>query len=121
MASINHYQKFCVGIAVAGTMNLAAANPNQPQNPATIVCMTNAELTDLTGQYKELPYVRGVSGIGGGGGTVVIFVNAVTGSFTIVERTDIDTFCVLSLGDRFGPVPKAVREDIKEQQDKGTL
>ena len=119
MASINHYQKFCVGIAVAGTMNLAAANPNQPQNPAAIVCMTNAELTELTGQYKELPYVRGVSGVGGG--TVVIFVNAVTGSFTIVERTDIDTFCVLSLGDRFGPVPKAVREDIKEQQDKGTV
>ena len=44
-------------------MSLAAANPNQPQHPAAIVCMTNAELTELTSQYKELPYVRGVSGV----------------------------------------------------------
>lgn len=107
---MNHYKKLCTGIVLVGTMNLAVAAP--------VACISGKELTGLTNQYKELPYVRGISSEGT---SVVVFVNPATGSFTIAERRGVDTFCALAVGASFAPVPKDIQDDIREEQDKGTL
>jgi hypothetical protein len=96
--------------------SLALANP-LIQNVET-VCLTGEKLTDLTDEYKELPYVRGVSSEGI---SLVVFVNAKTRSFTIAERREQNTYCVLMVGGGFELVPKKIQDDIKQQQEKATL
>jgi hypothetical protein len=90
--------------------SLVLANP--------ISCINGAELTDLTNEYKEIPYVRGVSSKGL---SVVIFANSTTGSFTILERKAIDTYCAIVIGVGFEPVPKEIQDDIRQQQEKSKL
>jgi hypothetical protein len=81
-------------------------------------CMNSAELAELTNEFEELPYVRGVSS---NATSVVVWTNPKTGSFTIVERTDNDTFCALVVGRKFEPVPKEIQDNIKELQNKSKL
>lgn len=83
-----------------------------------MACISAEELIVLTNEYKELPYVRGVSSEGR---SVVVFANPVTGSFTILERRGQNTYCALVVGAGFEPVPKDIQDDIKESQNQGTL
>jgi hypothetical protein len=99
---------FCLFLLLPG---LALANP--------LPCISGEELTELTNQYKELPYVRGISSPDGL--SVVIFANPSTGSFTIVERKGENTYCALTIGIGFEPVPKHIQDDIKELQNKGMM
>ena len=92
--------------------SLVLANP--------LACINSAELTDLTNEYKEIPYVRGISSPDGL--SVVVFVNPTTGSFTILERKAIDTYCAIVIGIGFELVPKEIQDDVKkQQQEKSTL
>lgn len=90
--------------------SLAVANPQ--------ACISGEELTQLTNQYRELPYVRGVTSEGN---SVVVFANPATGSFTIAERRGADTFCALAVGAGFEPVPKSIQDDLRESQNRGRL
>jgi hypothetical protein len=81
-------------------------------------CISGEELTELTNQYKELPFVRGISSEGT---SVVVFANPSTGSFTIVERKGENVYCSLAVGVGFAPVPKHIQDDIKELQNKGMM
>lgn len=83
-----------------------------------LVCISGEELTGLIDQYKELPYVRGVSSEGR---SVVVFANPATGSFTIAERRGQNTYCALVVGAGFELVPKNIQDDIKESQNKSML
>lgn len=89
---------------------LALADPH--------ACINGAELTQLTNQYRELPFVRGVSSEGH---SVVIFVNAETRSFTILERRGVDTYCTLTVGAGFEPVPKSIQDELHELQNQDML
>lgn len=90
--------------------SLALADPH--------ACISGEELTQLTNQYRELPFVRGVTSEGN---LVVIFVNAQTRTFTILERHNANTYCALALGAGFEPVPKSIQDEIQELQNQGTL
>jgi hypothetical protein len=83
-----------------------------------MVCVNGVELTELTNEYKEVPFVRGITSAGE---SLVIFVNPTTGSFTILERKDVDTYCALAVGVGFEPVPKQIQEGVREFQNQGTL
>ena len=55
------------------------------------------------------------------GFSVVVFANPTTGSFTILERKAIDTYCAIVIGIGFEPVPKEIQDDIRQQQEKSKL
>lgn len=90
--------------------SLVLANP--------LACLNSEELTYLINEYRELPYVRGVSSEGA---SVVVFVNPATGSFTIAERKGIDTYCALVVGAGFELVPKKLQDEAKQEQEKSRL
>lgn len=90
------------------------------------VCVDVKELTAVTNNFKEIPFVRAISNSfeDGTPNSMVIFVNAKTGSFTVTQRQEIKgrtLYCVLAAGDRFEPVPKKIQDEIIEQQNKGNL
>jgi hypothetical protein len=76
--------------------SLVLANP--------LACINSAELKELTNEYKEIPYVRGISSPDGF--SVVVFV---------------DTYCAIVIGIGFEPVPKEIQDDIRQQQEKSKL
>jgi hypothetical protein len=89
-----------------------------------IACVDSKALTELVGEFRELPYVRGISrSLDERESTrsLVIFVNPTTGSFTIAEKRAENLYCVLAIGDKFEPVPKKLQDELKQQQDKATL
>lgn len=90
----------------------------QPLIVNSVACISGEELIELTNQYRELPFVRGVSSEGR---SVVIFANPATGSFTILERRGQNTFCALVVGAGFEPVPKDIQDEMKESQNQGRM
>jgi hypothetical protein len=102
--------------------SLAFAEPK----PATYetICLNGKDLTNTVNEFKELPFVRGLSvpltqqerKL-----SLVIFANPTTGSFTIVEKAGEDLYCILAIGGGFEPVPKGIQDDVKQGQEKSTL
>ena len=102
--------------------SLAFAEPK----PATYetICLNGKDLTNTVNEFKELPFVRGLSvpltqqerKL-----SLVIFANPTTGSFTIVEKAGEDLYCILAIGGGFEPVPKDIQDDVKQGQEKSTL
>ena len=86
--------------------------------------MNGKDLTNTVNEFKELPFVRGLSvpltqqerKL-----SLVIFANPTTGSFTIVEKAGEDLYCILAIGGGFEPVPKDIQDDVKQGQEKSTL
>jgi hypothetical protein len=88
------------------------------------VCINSKDLAGTIDDFKEIPFVRGVSTPimeGAGASVLVIFANPTTGTFTIVERTGEDLYCVLAIGSSFEPVPKQIQDDVRKNQNKGSL
>ena len=88
------------------------------------ICLNGKDLTNTVNEFKELPFVRGLSvpltqqerKL-----SLVIFANPTTGSFTIVEKAGEDLYCILAIGGGFEPVPKDIQDDVKQGQEKSTL
>jgi hypothetical protein len=106
---------------------MVLANPPAPETQMATyqtVCVSGRDLVTLVGEFQEIPYVRGVSrGIvtEGASLSMVIYVNAKTGTFTIVERAAADTYCLLAVGAGFEPVPRAIQEEVERLQQQGRL
>jgi hypothetical protein len=106
---------------------LVSANPPRPDfTLATldVPCVSLKNLTEIIDDAQEIPYVRGQSHpimTQGGPLAMVIFVNPKTGTFTISERVDRDTYCILALGSKFEPVPKETQDKIRKEQDKSRM
>ncbi len=100
---------------------LALANPEIVNR--TTVCVGLEQIDKTLEQFEELPLARGISTDIETGFplSLVIFVNAKTGSFTIVERTLYGEFCILSVGGKFEPVPEAIQENLKLQREQEKL
>ena len=88
------------------------------------ICLNGKDLTNTVNEFKEIPFVRGLSvpltqqerKL-----SLVIFANPTTGSFTIVEKAGEDLYCILAIGGGFEPVPKDIQDDVKQGQEKSTL
>jgi len=110
-------------------MSAATAWATPPGSDFTVasvdtICISLKQLTEITDEAKELPYVRGQSHpimTEGAPLSMVIFVNPTTGTFTIAERVAQDMYCLLALGSRFEPVPKEARNTIRKEQEKSRL
>jgi hypothetical protein len=101
-----------------------AQNPSPDTAVYQTMCISAKNLTDLIHEFKEIPYVRGISRpvIGDGPpAALVIFVNPKDRSFTIVEKTSENVYCVLAIGNNFEPVPRDIQDDVRTEQEKGQL
>ena len=101
-----------------------SADPPLPIASYQTVCVDSQDLTALVDEFKELPYVRGITQstvIDSANLPMVIFVNPETGTFTIAERTGADTFCLLAVGSGFSPVPRQIQDDVRDAQNKSSL
>ena len=102
--------------------SLVFANP-QIKTIQTM-CLDGKDLTDTVNEFKELPYVRGIStpmAEQDAKMSLVVFLNPTTGTFTIVEKADDNLYCILAVGGGFEPVPREIQDDVKQQQEKSTL
>jgi len=103
--------------------SLVLANP-QIKTIQTM-CLNGNDLGETINEFKELPYVRGIStpfDKEDAKLSLVIFLNPTTGTFTIVEKAGNNLYCILAVGGGFEPVPKEIQDDVrKEQQEKSTL
>ena len=106
---------------------LVLANSEKPSlqiSTYETVCLSAKDLSNLIDEFKEIPYVRGVSKPVVGDDSslpLVIFVNPQSKTFTIVERASKDIYCILAVGANFQPVPKDLQDEVKENQNKGAL
>jgi hypothetical protein len=103
--------------------SLVLANP-QIKTIQTM-CLNGNDLGETVNEFKELPYVRGIStpfDKEDAKMSLVVFLNPTTGTFTIVEKAGDNLYCILAVGGGFEPVPKQIQDDVrKEQQEKSTL
>ena len=102
--------------------SLVFANP-QIKTIQTM-CLNGKDLTDTVNEFKELPYVRGLStpmAEQDAKMSLVVFLNPATGTFTIVEKAGENLYCILAVGGGFEPVPKNIQDDVKQQQENSTL
>jgi hypothetical protein len=118
--------KSLMAVAVMMPMLAWATPPGSDFTVATVdtICISLKQLTEITDEAQELPYVRGQSHpimTEGAPLSMVIFVNPTTGTFTIAERVAQDMYCLLALGSRFEPVPKESRDTIRKEQEKSRL
>jgi hypothetical protein len=101
---------------------LAWAQP-QMKNYQTI-CVSSQDLTKTIDEFKELPYVRGLSSPMSQEGenlSLVVFINPETRTFTIVEKAGDNVYCILAVGGGFEPVPRNIQDDVRSGQEKGQL
>lgn len=88
------------------------------------VCVGPDDLAKTVNEFKELPFVRGLSTPLSQNETklsIVIFANPKTGTFTIVERASEKLYCILAVGGGFEPVPKDIQDAAREEQGKSSL
>lgn len=88
------------------------------------VCLNGEELTSTVNEFKELPFVRGLSSPltqQDSRLSLVVFANPTTGTFTIVEKASDDLYCIIAIGAGFEPVPKDIQDSAKQNQEKNNL
>lgn len=72
-----------------------------------LMCADWPRINQTLQQYQESPMLRmqSLRNINGELSRIpaVVFVNAATGSFTLVERWDEDRYCVILVGEQFMP------------------
>ena len=112
--------KTIVALAVlgVGTAVWAVASAKSPQIAThETVCVGGDDLTATVDEFRELPFVRGLSHAPGSGHlSLVIFANPETGTFTIVERAAEDLYCILAVGSGFEPVPRDIQDRARAEQ-----
>lgn len=102
--------------------SLVFANPQITTYQA--MCINGEDLTKTVNDFKELPYVRGIStplSQQDAKLSLVVFLNPTTGTFTIVEKAADDVYCILAVGGGFEPVPKELQDNVRQEQEKSTL
>lgn len=102
--------------------SMVFANPQIKTYQA--MCLDRKDLTSTIDEFKEIPYVRGIStpfSEQDSKTSLVVFLNPTTGTFTIVEKVAADVYCILAVGGGFEPVPRETQDDVKQQQEKSAL
>lgn len=85
-------------------------------------CITLQSLDSLLNEFDELPFVRGLSnrqiGTTAIQNPMVLFVNAKTMTWTLMEKTGDGLYCILAVGTTFEPVPAKIIDDIQDKRRK---
>lgn len=86
-------------------------------------CVNGKDLTSLVGEFKEIPFARGISTpiVGEGALSLVLFVSPSQKTFTIAEKVGADLYCILAVGGGFEPVPKEIQDSVTNEYEKGKL
>lgn len=101
--------KYFIALLALATFSLRA---EVIEGTSRMVCMDRAILLALLDRYDEVPLARGL----GEDGTLVIYANPKTGTYTLVERESGGLYCVFASGERFEPVPETARRQFIEQR-----
>lgn len=87
-----------------------------------VVCLNWNSISLILDKYDEDPLVRGMSlredGKRKSQEPLVLFVNAKTFSWTIIEKVGNDLYCVLAIGNGFEAVPGNIIDDMRERRKK---
>jgi len=91
--------------------------------PRTVSCVNKENIYKLVGEFDEVPFIRALNVPALGVAqfnSLVIFVNPKTNSFSIVEKTSEQKYCILAVGGSFEPVPaeivKKFNDDIIKEK-----
>ncbi len=108
--------------ALAGLLwtQVSLAQDSTTEVMRTSMCMDRVSLETLTDRFDETPVARGIA-VYPTPSSMVIFINVVTGSFTVVERVATDRYCVISVGGSFESVPADIQNNNNQRRQKGRL
>lgn len=88
-------------------------------------CVGRGEIDKVLNDYDEYPFVRGFSIREYNGvptnNSIVLFVNATTGTWTLVERTPDRKYCIISTGTKFEAVPLDVIDEMQKQRKSNKM
>jgi len=84
-----------------------------------LFCIDVSVLEATLEEFKEFPFVRGNSKREPVGMVpLVLFVNPETKSWTIVEKVEHNTYCVLAMGSGLEAVPSEIRKELNKNRSK---
>ena len=90
----------------------------------TVSCVNEQNLNKLVTEFYEVPFIRalnvpvlGIAQLN----SLVIFVNPKTSSFSIVEKTGEQKYCILAVGGSFEPVPAEIVKRFNDDRIKEKL
>jgi hypothetical protein len=85
------------------------------------ICLSPANFQKLVDEGEEIPFARAISQdiFTNSEISLLIFVNPKTQTFTITEYNGSDTFCLLTMGRKFEPIPeKALNDYLNSRKEK---
>lgn len=103
------FQKILTSLALTVGMIQHSNAGEITQFPTYLNCLDEKNLSETITEFEEIPFAGGISireipDVGMVTNNLVIFVNPKTMSWTIVERFSKDSYCVVSLGEKFRPL-----------------
>jgi len=102
---------------------IAFSQPNEAEEiNIPTHCVSIKVLEEVLTEFNELPMLRGkterhINGIPTEN-TLVIFMNTETKTWTIVEKMINGSYCVLSAGGGFEPVPKEIIDRVIDNRQQ---
>lgn len=103
-------------------LSLASAQQTPPTTAKLeIICVTGLDLFKTLKEYVEIPFIRGLTLRGSTLHPVVLYVNPLTSSWSLVEKTPNGLYCILAVGESFEPVPEKDRTELQKNYDSKTL
>lgn len=116
------FKKLALVLFLGLPVSLASAQ-RAPPTTATleIVCVTGLELFETLKEYVEIPFIQGLAIRGSTLNPVVLYVNSLTRSWSLVEHTPNSLYCILAVGESFGAVPEKDRTELQKNYDRKTL
>ena len=121
-------EKYLASFLIAVTCITATAQTKENVPPAETatyktICMTADSFLKLVYEFDEIPFVKAYSHsvFDNSIMPMVIFTNPKTQSFTIAEMVDSNTYCVLTLGNKFEPMPKKLIDEFLSGKNQGKL
>jgi hypothetical protein len=83
-------------------------------------CISYSNLDILLEEFDELPLIRGISSreteTGMKESMMVLFMNKDKATWTLVEKMDDKTYCILAVGSGIEPVPGNIIQDIQKRR-----
>lgn len=116
-------KKIIAGLIAGSALVISAAATSEEkvgmQNVET-PCVSLDYITKVTEEFGELPILRADSVRKEGDQHIshvaVLYINMETKSWTMAEKMNDKTYCIIAVGSGMMPVDKKVREDIQKDR-----
>lgn len=96
---------------------IAAPNTQPITAKLDVVCVSASDLLGTLKEYAEIPLARGATIRGDSVHVMVLYINPVTKSWTLVEKPTDNLYCVLGVGGSFEPVPEESRKELQKNHE----